>query len=254
MLYQLKRGGSGYNLLILHAYTAGVDGSEPHGGLTFSRTGALYGATTAGGYLGCASHGYYGCGVVFAARPPQTICRSSFCPWTVSPVYSFHGTGDGDNPYYGELVFDQAGNLYGTTYNDGLYGGGTVFELTHSGSGWMETILHNFGAPGDGSEPLHSVVLDTAGNVYGTTYQGGPDNAGTVFQLVPSGASWTENILASFSSTGAIGGGPFAGLIIDQAGNLFADHLHRFQRQRSVPAFTLRRRLAYERPVPVRSG
>lgn len=221
VLYQLKRAGSGYTLNTLHAFTAGADGSYPHGGLTFSRSGALYGATTAGGYLGCASRGYYGCGVVFAARPPQTICRAAFCPWTVSQEYTFHGTGDGDNPYFGAVVFDQAGNLYGTTYENGLYGGGTVFELSRSGSGWVETILHNFGAPGDGSEPLHGVVLDTAGNLYGTTYQGGPDGAGTVFQLVPAGAGWTEHILATFNGTSVIGAGPQAGLIIDAAGNLY---------------------------------
>lgn len=221
VLYQLKHAGSGYITNTLHSFTAAGDGSYPHGDLTFSSSGALYGATTAGGYLGCASRGYYGCGVVFSARPPQTICRAAFCPWTITPVYSFHGSGDGDNPYYGKLTFDRTGNIYGTTTDDGLYGGGTAFELTRSGNGWIETILHNFGAPGDGSVPLHGVILDAAGNLYGMTQNGGAESAGTVFQLVHSGGSWTENILTSFPSSGGIGGGPLGGLVIDQAGNLY---------------------------------
>ncbi len=221
VLYQLKRAGSSYTFNTLHSFTAGADGSHPHGGLTFSSSGALYGATTAGGYLGCASRGYYGCGVVFSARPSQTICRTAFCDWTISQLYTFQGSADGNNPYFGELVFDQAGNIYGTNYQGGLYNGGTVFKLTRSGSGWIETILHNFGAPGDGSEPLHGIVLDSAGNIYGTTYEGGSEGGGTVFQLVPSGAGWTENILASFSSSSALGGAPMAGLLSDAAGNLY---------------------------------
>jgi uncharacterized repeat protein (TIGR03803 family) len=116
---------------------------------------------------------------------------------------------------------DQMGNIYGTTVSGGAYGQGTVYKLTRSGGGWVESILHDFGAAGDGIQPLHNVTFDASGNLYGTTSYGGANNNGTVFQLVPSGSGWTENILASFSLSGSAGGAPYAGLIIDQSGNLY---------------------------------
>jgi uncharacterized repeat protein (TIGR03803 family) len=183
--------------------------------------GALYGMAQEGGYDGCGGHGYEGCGVVFSARPKSTFCGTALCAWTVSATYAFRGitSGDGDNPYMGRVAFDQAGNIYGTTPNDGTYGGGTAFELTHTGGGWTETILHQFGNTGDGSRPLHSVVLDSAGNAYGTTSGGGEYGYGSVFQLVHSGSGWTENVLYNFA--GDIGNAPSNGVILDPAGNLY---------------------------------
>lgn len=219
-LYQIKGAGSGSVAYTLHSFTAGRDGSVPHGGGLFSRGGALYGFTTAGGSLGCSVHGYYGCGVVFSARPPQTVCRAIPCPWNISTLYEFRGSGDGNNPYFGEVAFDPAGNVYGTSMNDGQYGGGTVWKLSHANGTWTETILHNFGNGQDGSTPMHGVIIDSAGNLYGTTYQGGTVGNGTVFELSPSGGSWTETILANIEGT-ALGGYPEAGLVMDAAGNLY---------------------------------
>ena len=221
--YELKRSPSGYTLNTLYSFSTGSNGGYPKSNVVFARGGALYGTTTEGGYLGCGAHGYVGCGVVFSLRPQSTFCRSVLCPWNEAPLYAFQGitSGDGDNPLYGAPAFDQAGNIYGTTPNDGSYGGGTVFELTRSGDTWTESILHQFGAAGDGSRPEHGVVLDSFGNLYGTTYSGGTFGAGTVFQLVPSGSGWTENVLANFRGDDDIGGSPQAGLIIDQGGNLY---------------------------------
>ena len=82
---------------------------------------------------------------------------------------------------------DAAGNLYGTTLNDGAYGYGNVFKLTPSNGGWTYTSLHDFCTfpCGDGSEPVSNLVLDANGNFYGTTYRGGAYNAGTVFEITP---------------------------------------------------------------------
>jgi uncharacterized repeat protein (TIGR03803 family) len=131
------------------------------------------------------------------------------------------------------LIFDNAGNLYGTTSGGGAYGYGTVFELAPGGGGtWTETVLYSFcPAPGcgDGAYPGYgSLVLDAAGNLYGTTSFGGAyqtacggHDCGTVFELSPSGdGTWTETVLHSFGN-GTDGREPLSGLIFDAAGNLY---------------------------------
>jgi uncharacterized repeat protein (TIGR03803 family) len=131
------------------------------------------------------------------------------------------------------LIFDAAGNLYGTTSAGGTYGYGTVYELTPKvGGGWAETILHSFNDDGsDGFSPFHaSLILDGLGNLYGTTYFGGTYGRGTVFELTPAtGGIWTETVPHSFSFTWGEGGGdgiyPEAGLTLDSAGNLYGTTL-----------------------------
>jgi uncharacterized repeat protein (TIGR03803 family) len=88
-------------------------------------------------------------------------------------LYSFTGGLDGGYPNNSGVAFDKAGNLYGTTTSGGLYGFGTVFELSPSASGWTETVLHDFAWGSDGAEPYNGVILDDAGNLYGTTGRGG---------------------------------------------------------------------------------
>jgi uncharacterized repeat protein (TIGR03803 family) len=142
---------------------------------------------------------------------------------TFTVLYSFTGSPDGNGPYLAALILDKAGNLYGTTNAGGTGtcslgrigpspGCGTVFKLDTAGN---ETVLHSF-TGSDGSGPAASLIMDTAGNLYGTTSTGGAFNSGTVFKLDPSGR---ETVLHSF--TGPDGGGPDAGLIMDNAGNLY---------------------------------
>jgi uncharacterized repeat protein (TIGR03803 family) len=135
-------------------------------------------------------------------------------------LYKFKGGTDGGNPQ-ASLIFDQAGNLYGTTNTGGVTNQGTAFRLTRNQDGsWRESVLHSFGANNDGKNPVAGMIFDTTGNLYGTTPYGGVNANGTVFQLTPNqGGSWTETVLYSFS--GADGGIPMAGLITDQAGNLY---------------------------------
>ena len=218
-VFKLKHSQSGYTFGILYSFTGGSDGAYPYNGIVIGSNGSLYGSTYSHGGSGCGGNG---CGTVFNLRPPATFCRSILCPWMETGLYTFMGNNDGSEPTQGtNVIFDQMGNIYGTTVSGGAYGQGTVYKLTRSGSGWTESIIHTFGAPGDGAQPLHNVIFDASGNLYGTTSSGGANNNGTLYQLVPSGSGWTENILVSFSLSGSAGGIPYAGLLIDQAGNLY---------------------------------
>ena len=136
-------------------------------------------------------------------------------PLHYSVLYSFRGGGDGAGPEAG-LVRDAAGNLYGTTVYGGTSGRGVVFKLDPSGN---ETVLHAFrGGRTDGALPFAGLVRDTAGNLYSTTYFGGPSNLGVVFKLDPRG---NETVLHRFGGGFPDGAFPMAGLIRDTAGNLY---------------------------------
>jgi uncharacterized repeat protein (TIGR03803 family) len=130
--------------------------------------------------------------------------------WTVSTLYSFTGGNDGANPFSG-LVFDSAGNLYGTTYAGGSNGFGTVFRLAPSGSEWTLSVLYTFQGGNDGGSPLGGLIFDASGNLYGTTSRGG----GTVYELMTSAGGWT------FSTVYRLTSSPTASLVIDAAGTLF---------------------------------
>jgi uncharacterized repeat protein (TIGR03803 family) len=141
-------------------------------------------------------------------------------------LYKFSGGKDGKFPQAG-LIFDQAGNLYSTTLRGGAHGGGTVFKLTPNADGsWRESVLYSFCSRtncGDGENPIAGLTLDTTGNLYGTTIFGGANGGGgTVFKLAPNAdGSWRESVLYSFCLNCSDASGPFAGLIFDQAGNLY---------------------------------
>lgn len=162
------------------------------------------------------------------------LCLSPAAPaQTLNVMHNFGvSTGDGDIPY-SNLIMDPAGNLYGTTLGGGAKNYGTVFELSPNGSGgWNESVIWSFNGAPDGATPHAPLVLDGAGNLYGTTTQGGLVNkqckgiapasgCGTIFELTPAGdGSWSETILYSFTG-GADGSDPFAGPIRDQAGNFY---------------------------------
>ncbi len=152
---------------------------------------------------------YDGCGTVFRLSPPPAACKSATCPWTETLLYRFTGGSDGGYPGLGDLTFDHAGNLYGTTYNGGTDTGGVVYELTPSHGGWTEKVLYSFIDRSDGYSPMSGVIFDQAGNLYGTASY-------TVFQLRPSGSSWVETTLYQFTTSSTD-----AGVIFDQSGNLF---------------------------------
>ncbi len=214
-VYKLAGHGTGWVFSPLYNFTGRADGADPIARVVFGPNGTLYGTTEFGG-RNCGE----GCGAVFNLRPPATLCKTVLCPWTETVIYSFAGSGDGANPGYGELTFDQAGDIYGTTYFGGNNAQGVVYKLTSSNGSWTESAIHTFSGASDGENPYSSVVFDASGNLYGTTFAGGAHGYGTVFQLTPSGSGWTENTLYAFQSS-TDGGKPFGGIVFDSTGNLY---------------------------------
>ena len=215
VVFKLAQRGSGWTLSPLYEFTDGSDGGQPLAGVAVGPNGALYGTTHYGG-----SANY---GTVFEVQPPPTRCNSATCYWNETVLHSFSGQeNDGSLPQYGNLIFDQAGNIYGTTQYGGTYGEGVAFELSPSDGGWALSVLHSFQDNGvDGWEPKFGVIFDPAGNLYGTTQYGGTAEGGTVFELLPSGGTWAEDILYDFPlNLGGFGAYPTA-LVMDQSGNLY---------------------------------
>jgi uncharacterized repeat protein (TIGR03803 family) len=138
-------------------------------------------------------------------------------------IYSFAGGTDGEYTDT-ELVMDSAGNLYGTSVQGGIYGGGTVFELAPSGTGWTHTVLYNFTGGADGGEPYKGVTLDAHGNLYGTAVTGGGGSCeggcGVVYKLTHSEGIWTQSVIYEFTG-GNDGSGPGSPVAFDKHGNLY---------------------------------
>jgi uncharacterized repeat protein (TIGR03803 family) len=202
------------------ALTSCTDGRYLSAALVFDQAGNLYGTTRGGGA--------FDSGTVFKLTP------NSDGSWSESVLYNFctlTNCSDGDGPFGGPLIFDQAGNLYGTTAYGGnglsfCLGCGVAFRLTPNADGsWSESVLYAFTGGTDGGGSNAGVIFDRAGNLYGTTTGGGAFGAGTAFKLVPNAArSWSESVVYSFTG-GKDGGSPQAGLIFDQAGNLYSTTL-----------------------------
>jgi uncharacterized repeat protein (TIGR03803 family) len=197
-VYSLTPQGAETVLYGFGAYSG--DGEHPHATVFQDAAGNLYGTTKDGG---AHSHG--------------TVYELTLAG-VETVLYSFGAySGDGELPH-SVLIQDGSGNFYGTTREGGATGDGTVFELTATGE---EKILWNFeGPPSDGQDPRAGLVMDKAGNLYGTTFAGGASKYGTVFELTPTGQ---ETILHSFADTASDGGNPQSGLLLDAAGNLYGD-------------------------------
>jgi uncharacterized repeat protein (TIGR03803 family) len=207
-VYKLSRHGSGWSMAPLYNFSGQEDGADPWSGVVTGRDGSLYGTTEFGGRNGA--------GVVYKLQPPPAACKTAICYWTETVLYNFSGYSDGSGPQ-GHLVFDQAGNLYGTT----VYGGGadlgTLWELTPSQG---LTVIHTFTGGPDGAEPVGGVIFDQGGSLlYGVTTLGGTSNLGVAYELSPAGSGWTETFLHTFAG-GSDGAHP-SGLISDSEGNLY---------------------------------
>jgi uncharacterized repeat protein (TIGR03803 family) len=200
VVYKLDAAG---NFTVLHTFTGGAGGSGPQAGVIRDSEGNLYGTTAYGGIANA--------GVVYKL---DTASQETV-------LYSFTGEADGFLPYAG-VIRDSAGNLYGTTVAGGagtLYDGfGVVYKLDAAGN---YTVLHTF-TGADGGNPYSGVILDSAGNLYGTTTYGGLDTGesytglGVVYKLNAAG-----NYTVLYAFTGVDGEAPFAGVILDSAGNLY---------------------------------
>lgn len=214
VIYQLRpQPGGDWKLRVIHTFTGGDDGGAGSAGRLLLRAGHLYGVATVGGA--------YGKGTAFE------LIRSVTGNWKLKTLYAFKGQPDAGFPY-GGLRFDAAGNLYGTTYYDGAYNYGTVYRLSPTPSGeWTETVLHSFGAGSDGAGPISDVVFDAAGNMYGTTSEGGAGcGCGTIFKMTPNGdGSWTEGIAHRFQGA-PDGAFPYNGMVGDSQGSFYGATVH----------------------------
>lgn len=227
--YELSPSPTGWSQKIIYTFGAfNGDGILPQAGMILDAAGNLYGTTLGGGIQTC----YEGCGTVFKLSQVGGV-------WTETQLYLFQGhPSDGGTPI-GNLAFDAAGNLYGTTdFGGGSIacnageGCGTVFKLTPSGGTWTETLIHTFNNAPDGRYPNY-ITLDSMGNLFGTTSEGGsgcgsdPHHCGTVYELSPSGSQWHETILHSFQlgQFSQDGRNPLGGVIFAPDGNLYGTTL-----------------------------
>jgi len=206
VVYRLNNGQSGWTVTALYSFMGGADGQNPQtANVAFGPDGALYSSTFLGGG-GCSGPG---CGTVFKLWPPQNRLSTS---WVETIIHRFNNA-EGAGPV-GAPVFDHNGNLDGATNAGGLKNGGVIYQLNQSND-WNEQVLfHPYGYPGSG------VTMDHAGNLYGTTFNGGNNLHGSVYRLTPSGSGFTSTDLYDFTD-GNDGGFPKAGVILDQAGNIY---------------------------------
>jgi len=202
MVYRLTNGISGWSLSPLYEFTGGADGQNPQtANVVFGPNGALYSSTFLGGG-GCND---LGCGTIFKLFPSRT-------GWVETVIHRFGGL-DGAGPV-GSLVFDHLGNVDGATNEGGIRNGGVVYQLNAAG-GYREFVLfHPYGYPGS------SVTIDHAGDLYGTTFNAGANDFGSVYKLTSNGIGFTSTELYDFTNT-TDGEYPKAGVILDQAGNLY---------------------------------
>jgi uncharacterized repeat protein (TIGR03803 family) len=211
LVYRLVHEGEGWVFSPLYSFGSQQhDGNQPYARVVFGPNGVLYGTTYEGGVQDR--------GTVFSLQPPASACKSFVCPWIETVLYNFTGGSDGGYPFLGDLTFDQAGNIYGTTAAGGGSGYGVVFKLTRSGSHWTESVLWDFTCGDDGCDPYAGLLIDGAGNLYGTTQVGGAGGIGTVYELSPTQSGWSETTLSSLPGVSGTNSG---GLALDAHGNLF---------------------------------
>jgi len=235
-VFKLSPTPTGWVHTVLYSFTSGADGGEPYKGVTVDREGNLYGAAVTGGSGSCEG----GCGVVYKLT-------NSGGTWTQTVIHAFTGGDDGSGPG-ARVTLDRSGNVYGMAPTGGAdgatgsagrmilrhgrlfgaataggtYGSGVVFELRPTGGReWNFRTIYSFRGQPDGSFPYGALLFDRVGNIYGTTYYGGANGIGSVYQLSPRAiGEWNESVLYSFQE-GSDGNSPISNLVADGVGNLY---------------------------------
>lgn len=215
--------------MVLHAFTGGSDGAGPFSGVVFDSAGNLHGTTAAGGST--TACGGFGCGALYELSP------TAGGGWQEAIQFHFTNSKSGGEPA-GNLFFDTQGNIFGanllggTNVDDcsggdgGLFGCGLVFELSPDSGGYQESVPLALNSATMGEFPFGGVTGDAAGNLYGTTWEGGNLDdcegygCGIVFELSPTESGWQKKTLHTFTG-GADGSGPRSSLILDSAGNVY---------------------------------
>jgi uncharacterized repeat protein (TIGR03803 family) len=207
-IFELTPSQGQWTETTLWSFSCGVDGKNPHGGVTLDANGDLFGTTVAGGSGGACTGD--GCGVVF-----------ELSKGVLTPIYSFRGQRDGFGPG-GPVSFDAAGNLYGTTPDGGPHQMGVVYQLSLRHGAWTYTMIHGFTGRRDGAVgSLGALLVDSHGSLFGIAELGGDHQAGTAYRLTPgAGGTWTFTTLYAFKGM-PNAGFPYGGLIADPTGDLF---------------------------------
>jgi uncharacterized repeat protein (TIGR03803 family) len=201
-VYKLTPSGQDYTESVIYSFTHSSDGYYPVGAVAFDQAGNLYAVARDGGATGY--------GTVIQLTP-------SGGGWTETMLYNFLAP-DGRYPVSG-VILDQSGNLYGSNPQGGSAGGGTIYELTFSDGGWTFTLVYALVGGYQGG-PQDKLVMDAAGNLYGTSKKNGAHFYGSVFKLSPSDQGWTYTTLYDFPG-GSNGRYPLCDLILDANGNLY---------------------------------
>ncbi|MGD0988753.1 MAG: choice-of-anchor tandem repeat GloVer-containing protein [Candidatus Sulfotelmatobacter sp.] len=204
VVYKLAPSGNGaWTETILHEFTGGTDGGVAYAGVVLDGAGNIYGANEIGGTSGN--------GVFYELSATSGS-------WQEVVFHNFGGKPDVADAY-ATPAFD-AGNIYGTSYGGGAHGQGAVYELSQSNGSWTEQVLYSFKGGNDGAEPFAPVIFDQAGNIYGTTAEGGTESVGTAFELLVA-QGWKKVILHQFLGLESGDGANPNGLVFDAKGNLY---------------------------------
>ena len=198
-VWEVTRAGA-YRLI--YSFTGGNDAVNPASGVTADAEGNIYGTAPAGGD--------FGNGAVYKLT-------QSGGDWTETVLYSFQGLNDGANPV-GGVILDQAGNIYGGTFDGGINGGGTAYELSPSNGSWKMKIIASF--TGGYGGPYNKLTFDAAGNLYGILNGESANGLGSVFKLTPSNGDWIYTDLYDFVG-GSEGALPYGAVAVDAHGNIF---------------------------------
>jgi uncharacterized repeat protein (TIGR03803 family) len=204
--YKLTNSGGTWSQTVIHAFTGGEDGSGPGARVTVDGSGNVYGMTPTGGT--------YGVGTIYKIHPQGS-------GWNFQVIHTFTGGADGSSGSAGRMFLSHR-RLYGAVTAGGTHGSGVVFELTPTAVGeWDFKALYSFQGQPDGSFPYGALLRDPSGKLYGTTYYGGENGLGTVYELSPrQTGEWDERVIYSFQN-GSDGNSPISNLVRDTAGNLF---------------------------------
>jgi uncharacterized repeat protein (TIGR03803 family) len=209
-VFSLKKASKGWKQTVIQSLNGSSNGGFPYEGLMMDAAGNLYGAAPTGGASGQ--------GVIYRLSHTKQ-------GWVDTVLYSFTGqNGDGSGLYWIDLISDTAGNIYGATSFGGTNGTGTVWELVYSKTdkSYSEKVLYEFGASGsgDGNDPYGGLAMDSKGNLYGTTLNGGSSNLGAFYKLTKQGKTWKETVLHSFVGAND-GNEPTGNPYIDATGRLY---------------------------------